>query len=99
MPGWAAMSSPSWTIRDESGAEAAALAETIKTALCEPFDLGDHQVTVGASIGIAVAPRDGADSDVILKSADLALYAAKGGGRGAFRFFEPELDQLDACPA
>ena len=76
------------------GAEAAALAETIKTELCEPFDLGDHQVTVGASIGIAVAPRDGADSDVILKSADLALYAAKGGGRGAFRFFEPELDQL-----
>ncbi|KYH03631.1 EAL domain-containing protein [Bradyrhizobium sp. DOA1] len=75
-------------------AEAASLAETIKAALCEPFDLGDHQVTVGASIGIAIAPRDGADSDVILKAADLALYAAKGGGRGAFRFFEPELDQL-----
>ncbi|MFB6459357.1 EAL domain-containing protein [Bradyrhizobium tunisiense] len=74
--------------------EAATLAETIKVALCEPFDLGDHQVTVGASIGIAVAPRDGVDSDVILKSADLALYAAKAAGRGAFRFFEPELDQL-----
>ncbi|MCK1677912.1 EAL domain-containing protein [Bradyrhizobium sp. 147] len=74
--------------------DAASLAETIKAALCEPFDLGDHQVTVGASIGIAIGPRDGADSDVILKSADLALYAAKSGGRGAFRFFEPELDQL-----
>lgn len=74
--------------------EAAALAENIKKALCEPFDLGDHRVTVGTSIGIAIAPRDGNDSDVIMKSADLALYSAKSGGRGAFRFFEPELDQL-----
>jgi len=74
--------------------EAAALAENIRKALCEPFDLGDHRVTVGTSIGIAIAPRDGDDSDVLMKSADLALYSAKSGGRGAFRFFEPELDQL-----
>ncbi|MVT52883.1 EAL domain-containing protein [Bradyrhizobium yuanmingense] len=75
-------------------ADAASLAETIHGALSEPFDLGDHQVVVGTSIGIALAPRDGADSDTILKSADLALYSAKSGGRGAFRFFEPELDRL-----
>lgn len=74
--------------------DAASLAEAINRALSEPFDLGDHQVIVGASIGIAIAPRDGADSDTILRSADLALYSAKSGGRGAFRFFEPELDQL-----
>ncbi|MCK1294030.1 EAL domain-containing protein [Bradyrhizobium sp. 30] len=74
--------------------EAAGLAESIGRALCEPFDLGDHRVTVGTSIGIAIAPRDGSDSDVIMKSADLALYSAKSGGRGAFRFFEPELDEL-----
>ena len=74
--------------------EAAALAEAIRKALCEPFDLGDHRVTVGTSIGVAIAPRDGNDSDVILKCADLALYSAKSGGRGAFRFFEPELDEL-----
>ena len=74
--------------------EAASLAEAIKSALCEPFDLGDHQVTVGTSIGIAIAPGDGADSDMILKSADIALYSAKSGGRGAFRFFEPELNEL-----
>jgi diguanylate cyclase (GGDEF)-like protein len=74
--------------------EASALAERIRKALCEPFDLGHHQVTAGTSIGIAIAPRDGIDSDEILKSADLALYSAKSGGRGAFRFFEPELDQL-----
>jgi diguanylate cyclase (GGDEF)-like protein len=75
-------------------AEAAALAERIRIALCEPFDLGDHQVTTGTSIGIAIAPGDGDDSEKILKSADLALYSAKSGGRGTFRFFEPELDQL-----
>ncbi|MGW1418731.1 EAL domain-containing protein [Bradyrhizobium manausense] len=74
--------------------EAATLAENIRKALCEPFDLGDHRVTVGTSIGIAIAPRDGEDSDVLMKSADLALYSAKSGGRGAFRFFEPELDEL-----
>ena len=74
--------------------EAVALAERIRKSLCKPFDLGDHQVTAGTSIGIAVAPRDGTDSDEILKSADLALYSAKSGGRGSFRFFEPELDRL-----
>ncbi len=74
--------------------EAVELAERIKIALCEPFDLGDNRVIAGTSIGIAVAPRDGTDCDEILKSADLALYLAKSGGRGSFRFFEPELDQL-----
>jgi diguanylate cyclase (GGDEF)-like protein len=74
--------------------EATALAERIRKALCEPFDLGDHQLTTGTSIGIAIAPRDGTDFDKILKSADLALYSAKNGGRGSFRFFEPEFDQL-----
>ncbi len=51
-------------------------------------------VTTTTSIGIAIAPRGGADSDEILRSADLALYSAKSGGRGSFRFFEPELDRL-----
>lgn len=75
-------------------AEAAALADRILVALCEPFDLGDHQVTTGTSIGIAIAPGDGNNSEKILKSADLALYSAKNGGRGTCRFFEPELDQF-----
>jgi diguanylate cyclase (GGDEF)-like protein len=78
---------------DDPVVEAVALAERITKALCEPFDLGDHRVTAGTSIGIAVAPRDGTDSDEILKSADLALYSAKSSGRGAFRFFEPAQDQ------
>ncbi|MCA1399027.1 EAL domain-containing protein [Bradyrhizobium sp. BRP56] len=74
--------------------EAGLLAEKIRKALSEPIDLGDHRVTTTTSIGIAIAPRDGTDSDEVLRSADLALYSAKGGGRGSFRFFEPELDRL-----
>ena len=45
------------------------------------------------SIGIAVAPHDGADADEILKNADLALYRAKAVGRGAYCFFDPEMGQ------
>ncbi|MGY2984383.1 diguanylate cyclase (GGDEF)-like protein [Bradyrhizobium sp. USDA 4518] len=74
--------------------EAGLLAEKIRKALSEPIDLGDHRVTTTTSIGIAIAPRDGTDSDEVLRSADLALYSAKSGGRGSFRFFEPELDRL-----
>jgi predicted signal transduction protein with EAL and GGDEF domain len=62
--------------------------------LSAPFDLGDHQVVVGSSIGIAIAPSDGADPDRLLKSADLALYRAKSDSRGTHRFFEPEMNRL-----
>jgi diguanylate cyclase (GGDEF)-like protein len=72
--------------------EVTALAERLTGALSEPLDLGDHHVITGASMGIALAPRDASDSDEILKCADLALYWAKSCGRGAFRFFQPELD-------
>ena len=74
--------------------EAAALAERIQTALSTPFDLNDHQVTIGSSIGIAIAPADGSDPDQLIKNADLALYRAKGDGRAAYRFFEPEMNRL-----
>jgi len=74
--------------------ESATLADRILSTLCEPFDLGDHQVATRASIGIAIAPQDGDTSDDILRNADLALYSAKNGGRGTFRFFAPELHRV-----
>jgi diguanylate cyclase (GGDEF)-like protein len=74
--------------------EVEAIALRIQRSLFEPFDLGDHQVIAEASIGIAIATRDGADCDEIMKSADLALYRAKTEGRGAYRFFEPEMDRI-----
>lgn len=47
---------------------------------------------MGVSIGVAVAPSDGLDPDVLFKNADLALYRAKAKGRGTYRFFEAEMD-------
>jgi diguanylate cyclase (GGDEF)-like protein len=78
----------------DAAVEAASLAERIQRELSGVFDLGDHQVIIGTSIGISVAPGDGVDCDDILRNADLALYRAKGEGRGTHRFFEPEMDRL-----
>jgi diguanylate cyclase (GGDEF)-like protein len=78
----------------ELAVEAVPLAERIQLALREPFDLGDHQASIGVTIGIAIAPNDGTDSERLLRSADLALYRAKAGGRGTHCFFEPEMDRL-----
>ncbi len=69
-----------------------ALASRICESLSRPFDLDGHQVMIGTSIGIAMAPTDGSDPDQLLKNADMALYRAKGDGRGVYRFFEPEMD-------
>ena len=59
----------------------------------KPFDLGEHQVVIGTTIGIALAPQDGDGADVLLKNADLALYRAKAVGRGSFSFFAAEMDR------
>jgi diguanylate cyclase (GGDEF)-like protein len=71
---------------------ATALAERIIENLNVPYEIGGHEVISGTSIGIAVAPSDGTDADVLLKDADMALYRAKHDGRGTYRFFEPEMD-------
>jgi diguanylate cyclase (GGDEF)-like protein len=73
-------------------AAAAALAARVVEALSVPFDLGDHHVVIGASVGVAIAPDDGNDADQLLKNADMALYRAKDDGRGRFHFFEAEMD-------
>ncbi len=51
-------------------------------------------MVIGASIGIALAPRDGSDADLLLKNADMALYRAKSDGRRAWRFFEHGMDVM-----
>ena len=73
-------------------AEATSLAQRIIKVMSEPYDLDDHQAVIGASVGIAVGPGDGLSPDSLLRNADLALYRAKGDGRGTFRFFEPAMD-------
>src|SRR4029079_15872724 len=72
--------------------EAAALAQRIVDTLGAAFEISGHQVVIGASVGIAIAPRDGADADFLLKNADMALYRAKADGKGAWRFFEHGMD-------
>lgn len=72
--------------------DAAALAARMNEALKPPFLLGNHQAAVAVSIGIAIAPDDAADQEQLVRNADLALYAAKASGRGAYHFYEDELD-------
>ncbi len=77
----------------DTPSEAAVLATQIREELLKPFDLHGHQVVVDASIGISLFPSDGADADQLLINADLALYSAKGSGRGGtYRFFENEMN-------
>src|SRR5206468_346820 len=73
-------------------ADATALAQRVIRLLSEPYDIDGHQAVIGASIGISVSPGDGMSPDKLLRNADLALYRAKGDGRGTFRFFEPVMD-------
>ncbi|WP_349370503.1 EAL domain-containing protein [Salinarimonas sp.] len=72
---------------------AQALAERVIAVLSAPLLVGDHDVTVGTSIGIALAPTDADDARTLLSKADLALYRAKTQERNAFRFYEPAMDK------
>jgi len=71
---------------------AASLARRIVEELSESYQIDSHRVVIGASVGIAIAPRDGTQADLLLKNADMALYRAKSEGRGLWRFFEPDMD-------
>jgi diguanylate cyclase (GGDEF)-like protein len=73
-------------------ADAAVLAQHICESLRQPYELSGHTLQTDTSIGIAVAPDDGAEPVELLKNADMALYRAKADGRGTYRFFEPDMD-------
>ena len=72
--------------------EATALASRLIESISVPYELMSHQVAVGVSVGIALAPDDGLDPHALLRSADMALYRAKADGRNVYRFFEAEMD-------
>nr|WP_255484646.1 EAL domain-containing protein [Duganella sp. 1224] len=76
----------------EGAQNAVAVVDKIRDALRRPFDLKGHEVTVTASIGIAVYPDDGAAPDTLIQYADTAMYRAKEAGRDAFRFFTAEMN-------
>jgi diguanylate cyclase (GGDEF)-like protein len=71
-----------------------ALAEKIIEVIGQPCSIDGHDVTVGASVGIAVAHPGDMNTESFLKSADLAMYSAKFDGRGTYRMFDPEMDAV-----
>ncbi|WP_018075274.1 EAL domain-containing protein [Novosphingobium nitrogenifigens] len=69
----------------------AQIAAHIIESLSQPYTLDLGRVMIGASIGIAIAPDDGVTSEALIRNADLALYAAKDGGRGRYHFYAHDL--------
>tara|TARA_R110000782_G_scaffold48551_1_gene106181 strand:+ start:21564 stop:24197 length:2634 start_codon:yes stop_codon:yes gene_type:complete len=67
------------------------LADAIIASLSQPYVIEGTQVVIGASVGIAVCPDDGATVDALVRNADLALYSAKGSGRGVHRFYSSDM--------
>jgi diguanylate cyclase (GGDEF)-like protein/PAS domain S-box-containing protein len=72
--------------------DAVVLSKRLLEAIGDPYLLDGHSVVIGASIGIAMAPGDGDESEKLLKNADMALSRAKNEQRGTFSFFEAEMD-------
>ncbi|MEE4154905.1 MAG: EAL domain-containing protein [Erythrobacter sp.] len=70
----------------------AEIAVKIIAMLKQPYSLEEGRCVIGASVGIAIAPHDGITREEVVRSADLALYAAKNGGRGQYRFYSGELE-------
>ena len=64
------------------------VAERLLDRFEDPFNVGGRQLTVKASIGVAVSPWDGADADTLLKHADTAMYQAKAAGRNTYQIFD-----------
>src|ERR1700682_5254154 len=72
--------------------DAALLSKRLLQAIGEPYLLDGNSIVIGASIGIAMAPGDGDESEKLLKNADMALSRAKSESRGTFSFFESGMD-------
>jgi diguanylate cyclase (GGDEF)-like protein len=67
------------------------LAAKLIQIVSQPYPIDGKRAVIGASVGIAIAPYDGLEKDELVRSVDLALYAAKNGGRAQFRFYSAEL--------
>jgi diguanylate cyclase (GGDEF)-like protein len=79
--------------RSPTPAQTVALASRILDALTEPFQVQGVEITIGCSVGIASAPRDGTDRQTVLRLADTALYEAKNGGRNRFAVFQQQMNR------
>ncbi|WP_284734546.1 putative bifunctional diguanylate cyclase/phosphodiesterase [Sphingosinicella terrae] len=68
-----------------------ALAARLIQQVSMPYLIEGHNISIGASVGIAIAPPEGCCGDALIRDADLALYSAKAAGRGTYCFFAPEM--------
>ncbi|HTI30696.1 MAG TPA: EAL domain-containing protein [Sphingomonas sp.] len=68
-----------------------ALSRAIIDTLSRPYEVDEHTLYIGASVGYALGPRDGQTVETLVRSADLALYRSKDGGGGSFYAYEPQL--------
>jgi len=76
--------------RDDRG-ELGDIAQQLIQMASQPYSINGSRAVIGVSVGIAVAPYDGIEPEELTKAADLALYAAKGAGRGQHRFYSRDL--------
>ena len=72
--------------------DAVTVAQRMIDALADPFVIEGHELIVSASLGIAMYPTDGEDSESLVKAADTAMYAAKRNGRNTFQFYSEEMN-------
>jgi diguanylate cyclase (GGDEF)-like protein/PAS domain S-box-containing protein len=79
-------------LMEEGSRGAAVVANKVRDLLLAPFDLKGHEVTVTASIGIALHPDDATDAESLLKFSDIAMYQAKQAGRNTSRFFTARMN-------
>ena len=79
-------------VRDASDpARVERFAGQIIESLSRPYELDQHTLYIGASVGVATGPRDGRTTEMLIRSADLALYRSKDAGGGVFHLYEPQL--------
>ncbi|VUZ23960.1 Uncharacterised protein [uncultured Comamonas sp.] len=67
------------------------VAGKVAQAFDQPFHIGQHELTLGCSVGVALYPQDGRDFDALVQSADMAMYGAKREGRNTYRFFTSQM--------
>lgn len=72
---------------------ALSLAQTVVEVIGAPFELSGHEIRVGASVGVVVTSDAGSTGEELMRQADIALYSAKGDGRGRYHLFVDEMDE------
>ena len=72
---------------------AKSLAQRVIDSVSAPYEIDGQTMVIGVSIGVAVAPPEGENSETLMRNADIALYRAKSEGRGVYRVFEAGMDE------